>query len=165
VMIVFLISGFWHGANWTFVVWGAIHGTLYLAYCIVWPGSRRLAGGTPGGRGLVPSAWAAAQMAFTFGLTCVAWVFFRASSVTDAMTIVRTIATDLATTAPAITDKRAVGWIALLFAIEWIQRDYANPLHVEWVPRPVRWGLYYAVAVAIFLFAPLHYRPFIYFQF
>ena len=69
------------------------------------------------------------------------------------------------TTPPALTDKRAVLWIAILFAVEWIQREHANPLHLERFPRPVRWSLYYAFAVVVFMFAPIHYTPFIYFQF
>ena len=49
ILIVFLVSGFWHGANWTFVVWGLLHGVLYLAYSLAWPDSQRLAAETPGG--------------------------------------------------------------------------------------------------------------------
>jgi D-alanyl-lipoteichoic acid acyltransferase DltB (MBOAT superfamily) len=165
ILIVFLVSGFWHGANWTFIVWGLIHGLLYLAYWFVWPDSRRLAAETPGGESFLPSPLSLLQMAVTFGLTSVAWVFFRAASVSDAFVVLRKIAVDIATTAPAVTDKRAAIWIAVLFAIEWVQREHANPLHLAHVPRPVRWSVYYALAVTIFLFAPIHYTPFIYFQF
>jgi hypothetical protein len=49
--------------------------------------------------------------------------------------------------------------------IEWIQRHHENPLRLERFPRPVRWSLYYAFAVLIFMFAPIQYTPFIYFQF
>ena len=59
---------------------------------------------------------------------------------------------------------RAV-WMVLLLAIEWFQREYANPLHVEQLPRPLRWSVYYALAGTIFMFAPMNYTPFIYFQF
>jgi hypothetical protein len=64
-----------------------------------------------------------------------------------------------------LTEKRAVIWIAILFAVEWVQRAHANPLAVERLPRPVRWSLYYAFATIMFVFAPLRYTPFIYFQF
>jgi len=101
----------------------------------------------------------------TFSLTCLAWVFFRAASVTDALVIVRKIVSDVATTPPAFAYKHAAIWILVLFGVEWIQRHHANPLHLERFPRPVRWSLYYAMATVIFLFAPLHYAPFIYFQF
>jgi D-alanyl-lipoteichoic acid acyltransferase DltB (MBOAT superfamily) len=165
VLVVFLVSGFWHGANWTFIVWGLIHGALYLAYMIAWPESRRFAGEPPGGRAMVPSAATALQIALTFALTCLAWVFFRAPSVTQAAVILEKIARDVATSAPALEYKRSAIWIVVLFSIEWIQREHANPLHLERFPRAVRWSLYYAFAAVIFMFAPIRYRPFIYFQF
>ncbi|PYR26820.1 MAG: hypothetical protein DMF98_07850 [Acidobacteria bacterium] len=165
ILLVFLVSGFWHGANWTFIVWGLLHGVLYLVYSRAWPDSQRLAVQTPGGTSFVPSISSLLQIAMTFFLTCVAWVFFRAPSVTDGLVILRKIVSDVVTTAPRFTYKHAALWIVLLLGIEWIQRRHANPLHLERFPRPVRWSLYYAFATTIFMFAPLHYTPFIYFQF
>jgi len=92
-------------------------------------------------------------------------VFFRAASIGDALTILQKIAVDVTTKPPALTYKHAAVWMALLLAIEWLQREYANPLHVERLPRPLRWSVYYALAGTIFMFAPLNYSPFIYFQF
>src|SRR6185295_2364598 len=86
ILIVFLVSGLWHGANWTFVVWGLLHGVLYLAYAAAWPAARTMADETPAGGALVPSLTSMAQIALTFALTCLAWVFFRAASVGDACT-------------------------------------------------------------------------------
>ena len=165
ILIVFVVSGFWHGANWTFVVWGALHGVLYLIYVVWWPESRRMAAQPPGGPSLVPSIATLLQITLTFALTCLAWVFFRAATVGESLTILKKIAVDVTTTAPSLMYKQAAIWILLLFAVEWIQRAHANPLHLERFPRPLRWSLYYAFAVIIFLFAPIHYAPFIYFQF
>jgi len=165
ILIVFVVSGFWHGANWTFVVWGALHGVLYLIYVVWWPESRRMAALTPGGLSLVPSFTTLLQITVTFALTCLAWVFFRAATVGESLTILKKIAVDVTTTAPSLMYKQAAIWILLLFAVEWIQRAHANPLHLERFPRPLRWSLYYAFAVIIFLFAPIHSAPFIYFQF
>ena len=165
ILIVFVVSGFWHGANWTFVVWGALHGVLYLIYVVWWPESRRMAAPPPGGPSLVPSIATLLQITLTFALTCLAWVFFRAATVGESLTILKKIAVDVTTTAPSLMYKQAAIWILLLFAVEWIQRAHANPLHLERFPRPLRWSLYYAFAVIIFLFAPIHYAPFIYFQF
>jgi len=75
------------------------------------------------------------------------------------------IVSDVVTSAPALTDKQSAIWILVLLSIEWIQRDYENPLRLDRFPRPVRWGLYYGFATTIFMFAPIHYTPFIYFQF
>jgi alginate O-acetyltransferase complex protein AlgI len=165
ILVVFVVSGLWHGANWTFLVWGLLHGVLYLAYSIAWPDSRPRAAETPGGDSFVPSVSSLLQIALTFSLTCLAWVFFRASSVSDAVTILGKIASDIATTPPAFTYKHAAVWIAVLFGVEWTQRRHANPLHIDRFPRAVRWSLYYAFATIMFMFAPIHYTPFIYFQF
>jgi alginate O-acetyltransferase complex protein AlgI len=165
VVLVFLASGLWHGANWTFLAWGLLHGLLYLAYAAVWPDSQRLALETPGGDSVVPSVRSVLQIALTFSLTCAGWVFFRAASIGDALTILKRIAVDVTTTSPALMYKHAAVWMALLLAIEWFQREYANPLHVEALPRPLRWSVYYALVGTIFMFAPLNYTPFIYFQF
>jgi alginate O-acetyltransferase complex protein AlgI len=165
VLIVFIVSGFWHGANWTFIVWGLLHGVLYVAYSAAWPGSRQMAAATPGGNTVLPSFQSLIQMALTFTLTSLAWVFFRARSLGDSMVILKRIAADVATTAPSFTAKHAAVWIVLLLAVEWVQREHANPLHLERFSRPVRWSVYYAFASVIFMFGPLHYTPFIYFQF
>jgi len=90
ILITFTISGLWHGANWTFVVWGALNG----AYLI---GERAL---KPVGAGIarrVGGTWLRvladpAKLLITFGLTCVAWVFFRADSLADASLVVRKLA-------------------------------------------------------------------------
>ena len=84
---------------------------------------------------------------------------------TEAAAILEKIVRDVATSAPAFEYKRSSIWILVLFSIEWIQREHANPLHLERFPRAVRWSLYYAFAAVIFMFAPIRYKPFIYFQF
>ena len=165
VLLVFLVSGFWHGANWTFVVWGAIHGVVYLAYAFGWPDSRRALDEIPGGPSIVPSWRTATQMGATFAITCLAWVFFRAPTVTAAVEILRKIAIGVATTRPSFVDKQAALWIVVFLGVEWVQREYANPLHLDRMPRPLRWAVYYATVSVMFLFAPIHYTPFIYFQF
>jgi alginate O-acetyltransferase complex protein AlgI len=165
VVLVFLASGFWHGANWTFLAWGLLHGLLYLAYSAVWPDTQRLAAQTPGGDSVVPSLRSVLQIGLTFSLTCAGWVFFRAASIGDAVTILKRITIDITTTPPVLMYKHAAVWMALLLVVEWFQREYANPLHVERLPLPLRWSVYYALAGTIFMFAPLNYTPFIYFQF
>ena len=165
VLIVFIVSGFWHGANWTFIAWGLLHGVLYVIYSVVWPESRQMAAETPGGNTVLPSFRSLIQMAVTFTLTSLAWVFFRARSLGDSIVILKRIVGDVATTPPSFTSKHAAIWIVVLLAVEWVQREHANPLHVERFSRPVRWGLYYAFASIVFMFGPLHYTPFIYFQF
>ena len=77
--VIFLVSGFWHGANWTFVAWGFIHAMLFLPLLLL--GTNRRHMGDSGQRRWLPSAQELGRMAVTFLLVTVAWVFFRAPSI------------------------------------------------------------------------------------
>ncbi|MES2778088.1 MAG: MBOAT family O-acyltransferase [Bacteroidota bacterium] len=94
IFIVFIISGIWHGANWTFVVWGAIHGFLValerLTKRIKFPASNKLVN--------------AAKILFTFLLVSCTWVFFRARSLTDAGEVFKAVFTDLHINKASISD-------------------------------------------------------------
>jgi D-alanyl-lipoteichoic acid acyltransferase DltB (MBOAT superfamily) len=153
ILLVFALSGLWHGANWTFVVWGLLHAAFYLA-------SSRLGGATLGAAGR------AVRMALTFNLVCFAWIFFRANSMGDALLAIRAIGTALL--AGSIGPPPVLGpflWAALLLAAEWLQGAKPHALQVPAVARPLRWAIYYAMVASILLFANLDYNPFIYFQF
>lgn len=80
IFIVFLVSGFWHGANWTFIVWGGIHAALFIPIFLIGKNRTHLHEGSH----LIPSFKEALKMVSTFTLVCIAWVFFRADSVGDA---------------------------------------------------------------------------------
>jgi D-alanyl-lipoteichoic acid acyltransferase DltB (MBOAT superfamily) len=157
VLAVFGLSGLWHGANWTFVVWGLLHGAFYLASS---EGRRGTAGAAPGAFGR------AVRVAVTFNLVCLAWIFFRANSLADALVAVREIAGAIAS--GSIGTPPVPGpflWAAVLLIAEWIQARKPHALHIPALARPLRWAVYYAVVASILLFANLDYTPFIYFQF
>lgn len=97
VMIVFLASGLWHGADWTFVVWGGIHG-LYLCAGLLW---RRRRGETP----MLPRALGQVR---TFALTCFAWLFFRANSMGDAILLLRRLSVGWGTPLTGVKAQTAV---------------------------------------------------------
>ncbi|GAA0880888.1 MBOAT family protein [Algoriphagus jejuensis] len=80
IFIVFLVSGFWHGANWTFVFWGAIHAALFIPIFLVGKNRAHLHEGEQ----LIPSLKEVFQIILTFSLVCVAWVFFRSDTVGEA---------------------------------------------------------------------------------
>lgn len=79
---VFLISGLWHGANWTFVIWGGLHG-VYLIIERLFSGQRTV------GEGSVSVIGRVMRVVLTFNLVCLAWVFFRAPTVGEAIHILR----------------------------------------------------------------------------
>ena len=91
VMAVFLVSGLWHGANWTFVVWGGLNG-LYQVISVMTRGLRERA--TAAVR-MPPAVRTLLQCVVTFHLILVTWVFFRATSLADAVTVLSRIAESL----------------------------------------------------------------------
>ena len=117
VFIVFLVSGLWHGANWTFVVWGALHG-LYRVVGTLTIEKRnalvRRAGFTPESKLVL-----AVRRVFTFILVSLAWIFFRANSISDAFTLIGALFTDFAPVGVAFSSMNldTVSAFLIVFAI------------------------------------------------
>ena len=91
VLIVFLVSGLWHGANWTFVAWGLLHGLYQVIGGLLAPLKERL--NRRLGVNTQCFSHAAGQILITFALTCIAWIFFRAETISDALSILARIFT------------------------------------------------------------------------
>jgi len=91
LFFVFTVSGLWHGANWTFIIWGALNG-FYLVFAIMSEKPRKMIGQWLG-LSRVPVLNTALQILITFGLTCFAWIFFRANTTPDSFLIVKKIFT------------------------------------------------------------------------
>ncbi len=176
VAVVFLLSGLWHGANWTFVVWGALHGL----YLIVGRFTTDLRARVAGAVGLLrhPRIHHIVQVVITFQLVSLAWLFFRATSMDQAIAMLsrlgdgalfaRPEATDVSRLFSATRDGHLlIGGllIALMLAVEWLasRRDADQ----RWASAPVwlRWPAYYALIVVILWMGDLGSRSFIYFQF
>jgi alginate O-acetyltransferase complex protein AlgI len=169
-MIVFVVSGFWHGANWTFVIWGALHG-LYLAVrqlrIELLPGA---AAAPRGAAGLVdrpaPSlASRAAGVFVTFQLVCLGWVFFRAKSVGEAWEVLATIATTPGTlfVDPALAN--GLFALVLLLGVE-LMMGYRR--FDEWLAEraaAVQIGVLTLLCVTVTAFAVQAGTRFIYFAF
>jgi len=161
VMAIFIVSGFWHGANWTFIVWGALNG-LYFLPLMLRGKNRQNMGVTSEGR-ILPSLKEFLQISLTFALTCLAWVFFRAESVTHAVYYIANMADVSLLSVPG--HLRVLPFIFVLILIEWLQRDKQHPLEIESLTRPLRWGIYYVLLFAILYYKPNEIIDFIYFQF
>jgi alginate O-acetyltransferase complex protein AlgI len=164
VFIIFLLSGFWHGANWTFIAWGFLH-VLFIIPIILFNANRNNIQIVAAGK-LLPSIKELLQMTFTFILTCIAWLFFRAATVSDAWHMVLQMFSSSVFTVPVVFPKKMIIGIVLFFVIEWIGREqpFAIATFGQNWPRAVRWSLYIAMIVCIFFFAGLDHQ-FIYFQF
>ena len=171
VMLTFLLSGLWHGANTTFLVWGAMLG---VAVCFTALRSKPVlkATETPGGERLTLAA--AARILGTFVFITISWVFFRAASVTEALGILsRMLIWPTATSewlAPLSlfpsTRVLLIAVVAVLVVVEWIQRRRECPLDFARSPAPVRWLAYTAVVwVTVLMAQPLSNAKFLYFDF
>jgi alginate O-acetyltransferase complex protein AlgI len=175
IMAVFLISGLWHGANWTYVVWGALHGFYLVTGTATQPLRERLA--RAAGLAEHASLHRVLKVLCTFVLVCVAWIFFRAPSLSTAWLIcVRIIGDFGAVFRPheVVAQLRVVPsswlWAGLvgIIVMSVVERWRAHPGALEgFAARPwwFRWSFYYGVASVLFLLHVPEPAQFIYFQF
>lgn len=166
--IIFIVSGFWHGANWTFIVWGALN-ALFILPSIVMKTNRNNLEIVAKGR-LLPTHRELLQIVLTFGLAVFAWIFFRAENLTVAIHYIEGIFSLTLFSAPhfigmgkALT---TIALTAIFILIEWIGREEQYALAkfgLSWKPA-FRYTFYYAIVVSIFWFGGSE-QQFIYFQF
>jgi len=162
--IIFLVSGFWHGANWTFIIWGLLH-ALYIMPSIIFNTNRNHLDIVAQGK-LLPSFNELFSMIFTFSLTVFAWIFFRAQNVQHAFSFIYGIFTKSFFTIPTVTPLVLIAFIGFFIIIEWIgrQNQYAIAHFGSSWPKILRWSFYYFILAAIFYFNGAE-QQFIYFQF
>lgn len=162
--ILFLLSGFWHGANWTFIVWGALNALYFLPLLLA--GKNRKNIDIVAAGKLLPSIKEAGQIALTFCLTVFAWIFFRANSLQEAFEFITGLLSPSLFEYPEVLPIKLLGLLAVFVMIEWLQRDKQHALQVEQniIKGKLRWILYYSVVIAIAIFAGQQ-QQFIYFQF
>ncbi len=163
IVVTFTVSGLWHGANWTFVVWGALNGLYYLPLML--SGRRHTWSGDAAAGRLLPGLREALAILTTFLLTLLAWVFFRAQSLTHAFGLLGRIFGTRWTLPDSGEYGRALVLALAGLAIEWLQRDKQHALEVAALPLIVRWGLYLVLGAAIVVFGSFGSSEFIYFQF
>ena len=166
---IFIVSGFWHGANWTFIVWGAINALYFLPLLLL--NKNRANTDTVAQGKYLPTLKEFFQIGITFSLTFLAWIFFRAENIGHAWTYLSTIFSKSLFSIPyafgiglnniVIT----LVFIIILTITEWFGRNkkYALELNTK-KNKFFQWALLYFIAITIFLFGQQH-QDFIYFQF
>jgi len=170
LMITFVISGLWHGANWTFVAWGFLHGVYLIVAQTTAPAAARL--GRMLGLDRVPRLVSCLKTVLTFSLVTFAWIFFRANNLRDAWFIaghllppgrldplLLKVGGFSRATAPFLLVS-----ILAMFVVDWW---IAHPAHVPrlWSRPLFRALAYNACAYSIVFFGYFGHRDFIYFQF
>lgn len=162
--IIFLISGFWHGANWTFLAWGAINAFYFLPLLLLDKNRANLEIVAKGR--YLPSLKDAVSIAVTFTLTVFAWIFFRASSLTAAWQYISQIFSPSLLHRPEIFPKKDILYVLIFYVIEWIGREH--PYAIAGIfsnnSKIVRYTFYY-VLIMVIIFSIGNESPFIYFQF
>lgn len=185
LFFVFLVSGFWHGANWTFIIWGALHG-FYLVFAIITEKFRfkinEFLGITR-----FPWLYTLTQVLVTYTLVTIAWIFFRATTVGDAIYIINQIPvavkdfggllirgqlltsefTKLIGHVPVYTFDIVLSFLLIFFmeSVHLIQRKYDLSSLVMRKPMAIRWSIYYILLFMIIFLGVYENRQFIYFQF
>ncbi len=166
--IIFLVSGFWHGANWTFIIWGLLN-ALYILPSILFKTNRNNLDIVAQGK-FLPTLKEFCSIVITFGLTVFAWIFFRANNLHHALGIVAQIFSKSVFKIPYYKDGTmsipTICLVLIFVLIEWIGREnqYAIASIVSKKPKFLRWGFYYLILIVIFVFAGSN-QQFIYFQF
>ena len=164
-LIIFLVSGFWHGANWTFICWGAFHALLFLPLFIM--GKNRKNKDVVAQGRLFPDIKEVCQMFITFLLVVIGWIIFRAENIHQAWDYIMRMVTRFDFVLPA-HGKDPLIYIAILLVVEWFQREKQFGLQIEekgiFRYQAVRWTLYYVLFITTLLLAGQQ-EEFIYFQF
>jgi D-alanyl-lipoteichoic acid acyltransferase DltB (MBOAT superfamily) len=163
-LVIFLISGFWHGANWTFIIWGILN-AIYIMPSIILKTNRNNLDIVAKGK-FIPSAMEIVYMTGTFSLTVFAWIFFRANNINHAFSYISHIFSFSLFSMPDIFPKTKILLLLIFIIIEWFGREqqYAiSHLGLKWY-KPLRWLLYYVIIFVIFYYSGKE-QPFIYFQF
>lgn len=163
-MVIFLVSGLWHGANWTFIVWGAYHALLFFPLMLL--GKNRKYTGVVAEGHQFPSFKELGQMLLTFLFAVVGWIIFRAESIGQAWEYLSRICSPSLFQPSLQWGKKALLYVVILLIVEWLQRDKQHALQIDDAVKVsvLRWCIYYILALSI-LFLQGMQAEFIYFQF
>ena len=163
--IIFLVSGFWHGANWTFIVWGGLN-ALYFLPLLLLKRNRSNLGVVAEGR-LLPNISELFQMGLTFILTTVAWIIFRSPTLYDAAQFLILLFENF-NVFPEVLPKYVLATISFLVGIEWLGRNHEIPTNAIFRKDNLLINsLIYFVLIQMIISSPaLNYKTsFIYFKF
>ncbi len=167
--IIFIVSGFWHGANWTFIVWGILN-AFFIMPSIIFQSNRKNLDVVAKAR-LLPTLNDLVRIGFTFCLTTFAWIFFRSENITHALEYISGIFKMTIFSKPYYPNNGGIVTRTLVLAlffivIEWQGREQQHALETLFQSRKkyIRYAFYYLVIIIIFVFSGSN-QQFIYFQF
>jgi D-alanyl-lipoteichoic acid acyltransferase DltB (MBOAT superfamily) len=161
--IIFLVSGFWHGANFTYVAWGLINALYFLPLLLLNQNRKNVADFTLGFN--FDSVRTLLNILSTFALTCIAWIFFRSKTITDAFLYIKRMFENQKFSTEYFRIERysneLLALVLIFVIIEWNNRHKLEPISGKW--SWLKLSLCIAAIVALGIFSD--YKEFIYFQF
>ena len=163
VLIIFTVSGFWHGANWNYVIWGFLNGLFFVPYYLLNLNRKHM--DTVAENRVLPNITEVFQMAFTFSLFIWALSFFRSASLPDALHFNKILFSASIFQAPSFDYYGFMPIIAIFVIIEWFSRKRMHALELTNFPVVVRWSAYLLCGFIIILAYNNYPQAFIYFQF
>ena len=169
ILIVFILSGFWHGANWTFIFWGLLNALYFLPVFI--RGKNRNYLEVVAANSYLPKPGEFVRIIFTFLITVLAWIFFRSPSISEAFSYLSKMCDLKIFSIPhfdtSISTKILLFFIGLMLLIEWSARkkEFGLSYFGANFPFVFRWGFYIFLVCSIGMYMYTEEIPFIYFQF
>lgn len=165
--IIFIVSGFWHGANWTFIAWGALNAIYFLPLLLLNKNRTHIKVVAFGK--YLPTFSDFIRITVTFMLTVLAWIFFRASSISHALSYISTIFSSSTFSIPSVLSVKmclVIGIVILFVIFEWFHRERQHALQINNDQLPIffRYPLYFCIVLCIAWFGGTT-QDFIYFQF
>lgn len=167
--VIFLVSGIWHGANWTFLAWGAYHALLFLPLILLGK-NRKYTNQVAEGR-LFPTFREFLHILLTFFLVVLGWIIFRAETISQAWEYIEGIIAQNIFQGPYLINREYYIPLAIailfLLVMEWLNRNESHGLainktiSIQWVRRLV----YFGIVLFMIYFGKFSYNQFIYFQF
>lgn len=177
IIIIFLLSGLWHGANWTFIIWGLLHGI----YIIVETFVQQKTNSSSWNKGLILTF---INRAYVFCLVTIAWVFFRATNFDSAIYIIRNLFAGIGEQIHLIVENKNIARgnilylhqsstdfllsilsIITLIGIHHLMKNRTFPEFILHKNKIFRWSVYYSMLLIFILFGVFNKSEFIYFQF
>ncbi len=165
-IIIFVVSGLWHGANWTFIVWGIYNALLFIPLLLTKKNRNYL--NSVAVNKFLPSPKEFLQIVSTFILVTFGWIIFRSESISEAFLFIGNIFSPTLFNIEMPYGKSITIGIMFMLVVEWLNRNKLHALQFNgegiFRYRVVRWFVYYAIIVATILFMSIN-QTFIYFQF
>ncbi len=163
VVVVFVVSGLWHGASWNFIIWGSLNGLYTLPALLL---RKRSPKDGDFEHRLLPSPGQLFRMVRAVTLWSFSLIFFRADTVTDSFGYIEQMLSAPWNTALDHSQYWLMTGVGLsLIVFEWFNRSGSHALSIGHLPRPIRWFMYCACSLLIFVFGAVNGRDFVYFQF